>query len=459
MEPANILKYIIISDLHLGEANSLFTPQEGGNFDLVDSLSDCLADLLKNFNQKELPSLVLNGDILGLAFSNYHDSLSVFKEFLKFFSHHNKICDKVIYIPGNHDHHIWDLAMEDRFLKDMDNMDKYDPIPKLHHITPPIYEEGFSSFFFESFMGNEKSSSVEIRIFYPNFIILPNVENEPFVLLHHGHFSENTYHFVSKAMQAFYPELKTPENLEELGSQNNAWIDFSFSQLGRSGNAGIYFEKLMETLSNKELLKKNIDYLANNIADAVDFPYLPFKAMEKQLAKKLLLDISKHVRTERYKSDTTCSDGTIQGLLLYINTYCAEILSGYGWNNTFTNIIWSHTHKPFELLTSTEKFNQIKLINTGGWVLPRKPVEKIGGSIVLINHKNEVQSLRIFNDGEMGGTMKFAISFADGLSETPFSKHIMECLYESPNKLKPVWSLFETLLKKEILVRRSNNNE
>mgnify|MGYP000365175980 CR=1 FL=1 len=44
------LKYLVLSDLHLGEKDSLFT-EEGSGKDLLVAFSECLADLLLQFNE------------------------------------------------------------------------------------------------------------------------------------------------------------------------------------------------------------------------------------------------------------------------------------------------------------------------------------------------------------------------------------------------------------------------
>lgn len=455
MEDTEQLRYIVLSDLHLGEVGSLFTPRNEKDYKLVHALSDCLADLLLNFNQKELPSLVFNGDILGLAFSTHKESLTVFQEFVKAFTRQNKICNSIAYIPGNHDHHIWNMSKESQFLEAL-RTDRSQELPELRNTTGPLFEDGFDSPYFKAFFG--EGGTVDLKVLYPNFLLPPDEKGDPYVLFHHGHFSENTYHFITKAMQALYPDMPTPKNLNSLELENGAWIDFAFSQLGRSGEAGSYFEKLMATLSSKELLKEHLDELSTHLAASVDFPYLPMEWMERLLANKLIYNIADQVRGERYKGATACSDETLKGLMHYLNTYCYEALGEQGWNGEDITLVWSHTHKPFEKITKTEKFNKLQLMNTGGWVLPPAPVPKIGGSIMLINKKNEVQALRIYNDSDIGGEMHFKISFPDGASETPFSRHIMNGLYRDNEELHKPWTTFKMLLQDEFVQRRKKNS-
>lgn len=434
----------------------MFTPQNGNSFKLIEVFSKALAHLISQFEQDALPKLVLNGDILGLSFSDYAHSLKIFEAFIEACTLNNIVCNTIIYIPGNHDHHLWNLAKEAHFLKGLQN-NSSNQIEALHSVTPPTFTEGFSSNFLDAFAKRIGNDSLTFKIFYPNFMVPPPKEDAPYLLFHHGHFSEKTYHFVSIALQTIYPELPTPNKLEELESQNGPFIDFAFSELGRSGTAGHYFEQLMSTLSNKELLEKHIDEMAENIAKNVDFPYLPSDWLEKQLAKTLLQNIGEKVRGERYKGSVTCSDETIQGLLHYLKTYCSETLNANGWSGEDVTLIWGHTHKPFQKQTSTDHFPKLRLYNSGGWVLPRAVTPVIGASVLFVSNSNETQSLRIYNDAENGGTMHFKVIQEEGFETTAFSKKINEGIRVETGELRNVWQVLKSNILSEIKERRNEH--
>ncbi len=433
----------------------MFTPRNRSGFQIIEAFSKALADLISQFNQESLPKLVLNGDILGLSFSDYVHSFEIFEAFIEACTIKNILCDTIIYIPGNHDHHIWNLAKEGHFLKGLENTN-LNKIEALHSVTPPTFTDGFSSNFLDAFAKRIGNDSLTFKIFYPNFMVPPPEQGGPYLLFHHGHFSEKTYYFVSKFLQTIYPELPTPENLEELESQNGPFIDFAFSELGRSGKAGHFFEKLMSTLSNKELFEIRVDEMAENIAKNVDFPYLPSDWLEKQLAKTLLQNIGEKVRGERYKGSVTCSDETIQGLLHYLNTYCSETLSENGWSGEDVTLIWGHTHKPFQKQTTTDHFPKLTLYNSGGWVLPRAVTPVIGASILFVSDSNETQSLRIYNDAETGGKMHFEIIQEDGFEITEFSKKINEGIRDETGALRKEWKDLKSSIISEIKERRKD---
>ena len=79
----------------------------------------CLRYLISlNQDQSRKPTLILLGDILELALANDNVAAMVFKRFLELAVKENGelLFDKVYYIPGNHDHHLWESARETQYV-------------------------------------------------------------------------------------------------------------------------------------------------------------------------------------------------------------------------------------------------------------------------------------------------------------------------------------------------------
>ncbi len=450
------IKYIVLSDLHLGEKDSLFTPTQKGDNKLLDSFANSLQALVDSNENNDLPTLVLNGDILGLSFSTYQESLTVFDKFMKALATDQKICNKIAYIPGNHDHHIWQLAMESQYRRKLESRKSEDPIPSMDRISSAIYEEGVKSEFIEAFVNGSETFETELKILYPNMIIPPNGDNQQYVLIHHGHFAERTYQFISHSLKSLYPEERGPLTLEELEADNGAWINFAFSELGRSGAAGEKFEKLMNTLSSIDMFDEQSGELSENVAKALDYPYIPFHAVEKFLTRRLIQNIAEKIRSERYQAGTVCSEEAMQGLTEYLEKYCVPQMKIAGWNGEATTLIWGHTHKPFSKKTCTASYDELHVINTGGWVLPEESKATHGGSITLINDKNEVIDLRIWNDTADGNNMKFAVVPPEGEEISNFGQNVIDII-STNGVLKSKWSNFRTELQKEIQHRRKDH--
>ena len=450
------IKYIVLSDLHLGEKDSLFTPSQKEHNPLLDAFTKSLQTLVASNSDDDLPTMVLNGDILGLSFSTYQESLTVFDQFVKALTVDHKICKQIAYIPGNHDHHIWQLAMESQYRRKLEQRNATDLIPSMDRISFAIYEDGVKSEFIEAFVNGNQSMQTELKVLYPNMIIPSTGPNQPYVLIHHGHFAERTYHFISNSLQSLYPEASGPLTLEELEADNGAWINFAFSELGRSGAAGEKFEKLMNTLSSIEMFDEQSGELSENVAKALDYPYIPFHAVEKFLTRRLIQNIAEKIRSERYQAGTVCSEEAMEGLTAYLERYCVPQMKISGWQGEATTLIWGHTHKPFSKRTCTASYDQLKVVNTGGWVLPEEPKPTHGGSITLIDDKNEVVDLRIWNDSEHGGNMQFRVIPCEGEELSEFGKSTMASIHEDRD-LKAPWSDLRSEIKKEIEQRKKEN--
>jgi UDP-2,3-diacylglucosamine pyrophosphatase LpxH len=99
--------YVVLSDLHLGEEMNECTFADAVNIDRF----------AKELEQVgEVKQLVLLGDVLDLALSPISRVTSQLKNFL---DPVHTIPEKIIYVPGNHDHHIWALHAEQKMVEMM----------------------------------------------------------------------------------------------------------------------------------------------------------------------------------------------------------------------------------------------------------------------------------------------------------------------------------------------------
>ena len=119
------IRYVCLSDMHLGEEDSLLTNVTGP--DKVDlkspspvmiHLEKCLRHLISQTNDAwKKPTLVLNGDILELALCTTEKSAMVFERLIELtMPVGGELFEKIIYMPGNHDHHFWETGREVQYL-------------------------------------------------------------------------------------------------------------------------------------------------------------------------------------------------------------------------------------------------------------------------------------------------------------------------------------------------------
>jgi metallophosphoesterase superfamily enzyme len=107
------IRYVCLSDMHLGEEDSLLTNLKTASTDpdpsqvspVLKQLAECLNALISRNETQIKPTLILNGDILELALTTDNQAAMVFERFIELVMAPNgKLFEKVIYIPGNHDH-------------------------------------------------------------------------------------------------------------------------------------------------------------------------------------------------------------------------------------------------------------------------------------------------------------------------------------------------------------------
>ncbi|MFZ3149461.1 MAG: metallophosphoesterase [Methanothrix sp.] len=269
----NDIRYVCLSDMHLGEEDSLLTEANGNNVDPLKAssvmlhLAECLRELISKNEGPEKPTLILNGDILELALSEYNTSAMIFERFMELvMAKGRELFDRIFYIPGNHDHHLWELARETQYVEYIGrHPDKH--LDQPWHKTEMFLlernengrdKENVSSYFLDKILERRSKLDIEekyklrdnicINIAYPNFGILSE-NKEKCVVIHHGHFVESKYYLMSK-MKADLLDIDSemPSDIQLIESENFAWIDFLWSALGRSGQVGALTETLYEHL-------------------------------------------------------------------------------------------------------------------------------------------------------------------------------------------------------------------
>jgi metallophosphoesterase superfamily enzyme len=133
--------------LHFGEEDSLLTNLKEGSHDLDASrpsmkhLVECLKYLIFQNETDKKPVLILNGDILELALSTTNQAAMVFQRFIELILPSNTaLFEKIIYIPGNHDHNIWEIARETQYMDYISKFTSEDYLPIPWHTTKLFIE-------------------------------------------------------------------------------------------------------------------------------------------------------------------------------------------------------------------------------------------------------------------------------------------------------------------------------
>jgi len=208
-----------------------------------------------------------------------------------------------------------------------------------------------------------------------------------------------------------------PPDVQVLESENFAWIDFFWSALGRSGDAGEATETLYEHAKNKEHMKKLTDDFARNLAKKHNLRIPIVSTLgdwsEEYFLKKFLEKYfcgEKGSMWEKYLEGEEIGEKTKYGLILYLQTAWNQIIEEeMGAAPSELTFVMGHTHKPFERYLSSEEVgipgldSDVSVYNTGGWMVDEAHCNpKKGGSVFLLDKNLNHASICMYHESEEG---------------------------------------------------------
>jgi len=308
------LKILALSDLHLGEPESVLF-NSGDRFNLIDITIKKIIELSKGDKEYDsgIEQLILIGDIADLSVASDEEAYENVKIFLT--SLLDKVnTDKIIYIPGNHDHHLWVELLKKEYGKD----NFRDCFPKIKVDSSILNKEIFIKNCLQSDCPTEK-----IEIYYPNYRF---ETDSSFYFFDHGHLFAQALEKFTKARIA-----KNLENLE----------DKSYK----------FMEKVWYKISRHRLIEFFFDW---------------FRKI------KLEFSGSSSIKRTTFKEDgKTLLDNYVREKVIW---YLEEICGIKSEVEKDFHFIFGHTHHGGRLLKSDRKVRVngrfISLWNTGGWIVP-----------------------------------------------------------------------------------------
>jgi UDP-2,3-diacylglucosamine pyrophosphatase LpxH len=212
--------YVVLSDLHLGEKVDECTFAKKSNINSFIKELEALGPI------KEL---VLLGDVLELSLAPMSE---VTKQMKALFGGINTIHDKiekVIYVPGNHDHHIWTLHVEQKIAEDM-RMGRSGSDFELPDYTGGKFV-GTDSFISGYFPDDGLKEKLVIK--YPIHEI--ELSNGKTCLLHHGHQIYGVGVRLLSLKEALNDPIPQDEQMKELELQNIGVYELLWFYLELSG--------------------------------------------------------------------------------------------------------------------------------------------------------------------------------------------------------------------------------
>ena len=467
------IRYVCLSDMHLGEEDSLLTNLKTSSTEtdptspspVMEHMVECLKQLiLKNESDKK-PTLILNGDILEMALTTINEAAMAFERFIELIMPQGKeLFERIIYIPGNHDHHLWESARETQYTNYI--LKKFKPkdeLPVPWHATNMFIEnetDPVPSYFLTKLVQRYTHlKDFVITVAYPNFGLFKE-DDKKSVVFHHGHYIESIYYFMSTLKSLIFTNRKEPEHVWDIEAENFAWIDFFWSAMGRSGEAGQDIELIYEKMQNKEQFKKLLYNFADNLAKQYDLPGWG-DLMEAKILKWILsAAVDKVMGSERVQTDKDLSNDAEKGLRAYMNGPLRKqiLIECKKEENILSSatFIFGHTHKPFQRDMNFKGYSGwVNVYNTGGWVVETEDPQPLhGGAVVLVDEDLNTTSVRVYNESNdpEGYSVKVEEATRATNKPNPFHDRIKRLVESSEEQ----WKELSKTIARTVYIRAQN---
>lgn len=251
-----------------------------------------------------------------------------------------------------------------------------------------------------------------------------------------------------------------PTHVWEIEAENFAWIDFFWSTMGRSGDAGQDVELIYEKMQDPKELEKLLSTLSTNLAKRYDLPGWG-DTMEAKLLKLAFNGIAAKIAgRERTQTTSPLGQDAEKGLWAYMNGPLREQIDIELTGNMPSEVtfVFGHTHKPFQGDMNFKGYPQwVNVYNTGGWVVETVKAEPLhGGAIVLVDENLDAISLRMYNESDslQGYSVGVEQAKHPGDPDNPLFGHICK-LVERKDKAD-LWKGFSDTVARAVSVRAQN---
>ncbi|MBI5193802.1 MAG: metallophosphoesterase [Nitrospirae bacterium] len=465
------IRYVCLSDMHLGEEDSLLTNLKTGSSDIdpfspspvLIKLVECLKELIRSNDNNRKPILILNGDILELALAEMNEASMVFERFIELIMPPgDELFEQIIYVPGNHDHHLWETARETQYVEYISRQlnQAGSSLPPPWHTTE-MFVENVNNPVPSNFLNGlikryPNLNNFNIQIAYPNFGLISGDKNKC-VVFHHGHLIESIYYLMSTVTGIIFPDKKKPVDVDDIEAENFAWIDFFWSTMGRSGVAGQDIEKIYEKIGDETGRKRLIENLSAYLAKEVDVPLVPEYFEPKVIGFFIGMLVNYLAKKEKKYSGGLLSPDAEKGLWAYTEgTLREQILEEQAAMPKEVTIVFGHTHKPYQEDVNFRGYPAwVNVFNSGGWVVESVEAQPLqGGAVILVDENLDAVSLRMFNEAEnlSGYSVRVEDATHAGQPPTPIFNRLSGLV----NSSSGIWRDFSSTVAREIYVRQQN---
>jgi hypothetical protein len=464
------VRYIVLSDLHLGAENSILTSLQPGTTladsqrasPVLSSLVECLRHVVAANGGGELPTMIAAGDLVELALASPALSLPVVAQFAKALAAGEPVVqDEAVFVPGNHDHHLWEMSRErtaEDFLRAGTPRDQE---PASWHTSsmflaqPPHYRAPLLEDAVHYLRDTERA---QVRVVYPD-LALTSPDGQRAVFITHGHYMEPVGTLFSAMARLADPSSPPLDSVDLIERENWAWVDFFWGSMGRSTRTGALIEKLYDSMQDPRAVQAMLGGLALSVTKHQNPLLARIEGWGIRRVVGRIVDNKLHER-ERNRSDEILGEGSRRGLAQYFaalrNTFERQ------WKRPLpadVTMVVGHTHKPFSQWWEEPAWpaGGMRVFNTGGWVVDHVvPQPLMGGAVVFVSDDLDVVSLRIYQQVSTPSLWEIAVeTVRPTRGGEAFAEHIRSLVQRDA----PPWSSFAAAVEDVVGERRKDMRE
>jgi hypothetical protein len=199
------------------------------------------------FRQAHRRTLVLNGDILDLSLSPTSFACLNARCFFQWVGEFG--FDRVVYVPGNHDHHLWRMVIEEAALANaVKNGDSR-------------YSRTSSTVLAGAALKRLLDIQLEFDVVYPHYVhcLSKNVTKAAedwYLVFHHGHLLEHWWTLLSTLVPSAHGRQHT---LEELESINEPLTELLWFGVGDAGRLSDVISQFYSASSSRKTMRLAIE--------------------------------------------------------------------------------------------------------------------------------------------------------------------------------------------------------
>lgn len=406
------MKAAVLSDTHLGNPKSRLA--QGAQSPSYQRLREVIHE---RTGGGPLDYLIMAGDILDFSIASFDDACKAARPFFQALQN-DKLAKHIVYIPGNHDKHVWDaVEWEVNVIRRMKK--NRDPRPfrrsqpacidmvngrfLLPGINEDRAENRWGTLFLEGLF-DPKEEIIPIFFAYPNLSVRTRQES---FLITHGHMLETAWVLLSETFGDVdgLKDLKPLSlgHLEELNVPLTAMICTGVGQAGELSK--ICYEVEQEAKERKagrlrEVLDKGVPALSRIFELSC-----PARTALRCLSNWIVKLVKKRSADSRYDEQFFTNRAVQERFVTFYKASCEQAQKEFGLAPP-RKLIFGHTHiaisekEPVRIPSNGRPLpglpvEPVELFNAGGWLENKENVPERDPLVFFFDDGGELTSGRI----------------------------------------------------------------